>query len=57
MEKLKGLTSHHECELEELKIDQELAIIYLRMALESMDDPENRPGALLALRNILQAHA
>lgn len=56
MKKLKGLVSHHEREIEELKNDRELAITYLKVALESIDDPENRSGALLALRNVAEAY-
>lgn len=48
--------SHHQAEIEELKADRELAIEYLRAAMESLDDPEDRAAGLLALRTIAEAY-
>jgi probable addiction module antidote protein len=56
MKKLKGLISHQDREIEELQKDRELAITYLKVALESIDDPNNRSAALLALRNVAEAY-
>jgi probable addiction module antidote protein len=51
-----GATSHHERELAELRADRELAIEYLKAAMESLDDPDNRAGGLLALRAVAEAY-
>ena len=56
MKKLKGVVSHHEREVAELKADRELATAYLRAAMESLDDPDNRAGGLLALRSVAEAY-
>lgn len=56
MKKIKGALSHHELELAELKEDQELAVAYLKVAMASLDDPENRAAGLLALRTIAEAY-
>ncbi|TDA47029.1 transcriptional regulator, partial [Burkholderia pyrrocinia] len=52
MNKLKGAVSHHDAEVAELGADRELAVAYLRVAMESLDDPDNRAAALLALRTV-----
>ena len=56
MSKLKAVVSHHEAEVAELKADRELAVEYLRAAMESLDDPENRAAGLLALRTVAEAY-
>ncbi|WP_041656293.1 addiction module antidote protein [Azoarcus sp. KH32C] len=56
MSKLKGVVSHHEAELAELRADRELAIEYLKAAMESLDDPDNRAAGLLALRTVAEAY-
>lgn len=56
MSHLKGVTSHHEREMTELRADRELAIEYLRVALESLDHPEERAAGLLALRTVAEAY-
>jgi len=56
MKKRKGAVSHHEREIEELRADRELAIAYLKAAMEALDDPEDRGGGLLALRAIVEAY-
>jgi probable addiction module antidote protein len=56
MKKRKGAVSHHEREIEELRADRELAVAYLKAAMEALDDPEDRGGGLLALRAIVEAY-
>lgn len=48
--------SHHEREVEELREDRELAIEYLKTAMASLDDPNDRAAGLLALRSIAEAY-
>ena len=40
--KLKAAVSHHEREVAELLEDRELAVEYLKAAIESIDNPEDR---------------
>lgn len=56
MNKLKASVSHHESEVEELRADRELAVEYLKVAIESIDDPHDRAAGLLALRAIVEAY-
>ncbi|KWH54615.1 DNA-binding protein [Burkholderia anthina] len=56
MNKLKGAVSHHDAEVAELGADRELAVAYLRVAMESLDDPDNRAAGLLALRTVAEAY-
>jgi probable addiction module antidote protein len=56
MSKPKGVVSHHERELAELRADRELAVQYLKAAMESLDDPDDRAGGLLALRTVAEAY-
>lgn len=56
MSRLKGVISHHEREVEELRADRDLAVEYLKAAMESLDDPENRAAGLLALRTVAEAY-
>jgi probable addiction module antidote protein len=56
MSKLKGVISHHEREITELRADRELAVEYLRAAMESLDRPESRAAGLLALRTVAEAY-
>ena len=51
-----GAISHHEREVAELHADRELAIEYLKSAIQSLDDPTDRAVGLLALRTIAEAH-
>jgi probable addiction module antidote protein len=55
MKKLVGVGSHHEWEVKELREDREFALAYLQVALESLDNPEERGGGLLALRALAEA--
>lgn len=53
--RLRAAVSHHRREVEELRADRQLACEYLRLAMESLDDPEDRAAGLLALRAIAEA--
>ncbi len=56
MNKFKGVKSHHEAEVAELRADRELAVEYLKAAMESLDNPDDRAGGLLALRTVAEAY-
>ena len=56
MKKLKGAVPHHAAEVAELCADRELAVAYLKAAMESLDDPNELAGALLALRTVAEAY-
>ncbi|MDR3750671.1 MAG: addiction module antidote protein [Terracidiphilus sp.] len=56
MSKLVGVGSHHEWEIQELREDRAFAVEYLKVALESLDDPEERGGSLLMLRALAEAY-
>jgi probable addiction module antidote protein len=56
MKKLVGVGSYHEWEIEELRKDKEFAVEYLKVALESLENPEERGGGLLALRAVAEAY-
>lgn len=56
MKKLVGVGSHHEWEVEELRADREFALAYLQVAMESLDNPDERGGGLLALRAVAEAY-
>jgi probable addiction module antidote protein len=56
MSKLKGVISHHEREITELRADRDLAIEYLKAAMESLDNPDDRAAGLLALRTVAEAY-
>ena len=56
MSKLKGAVSHHEAEVSELRADRELAVEYLKAAMESLDDPNDRAAGLLVLRTVAEAY-
>jgi len=48
--------SHHEAELDELKSDPELAAEFLKAAMASLDNPDDRAAGLLALRTVAEAY-
>jgi len=48
--------SHTEETIKELRADHELAVAYLKAAMEELDDPDNRAAGLLALRDIADAY-
>jgi probable addiction module antidote protein len=56
MKKLVGASSHHEWEVKELREDREFAVEYLKVALECLENPEERAGGLLALRAVAEAY-
>jgi probable addiction module antidote protein len=56
MSKLEGVVSHHKSEVAELRADRELAVEYLKAAMESLDDPDDRAAGLLALRTVAEAY-
>jgi probable addiction module antidote protein len=47
---------YHEWEVGYLRKDPEFAVEYLKLALESLTDPEDRGGSLLMLRSIAEAY-
>jgi probable addiction module antidote protein len=48
--------SHHAAEVEELRADKELAVEYLKAAMASLDDPDDRAAGLIALRTVAEAY-
>lgn len=56
MSKLKHAVSHHEAEVAELAADHELAVEYLKAAMEAIDNPDARAAGLLALRTVAEAY-
>jgi probable addiction module antidote protein len=56
MKKLVGVGSYNEWEIQELREDREFALAYLQIAMESLNNPEERGGALLALRAVAEAY-
>jgi probable addiction module antidote protein len=54
--KIVAAVSHHEREVAELRADRELAVEYLKAAMESLDDPNDRAAGLLALRTVAEAY-
>ena len=48
--------SHHEREVAEIRADPELAVEYLKAAMESLDNPDDRAVGLLALRTVAEAY-
>lgn len=47
---------YHEWEVEKLRSDPELAVECLKVALESLDNPDERGGSLLMLRSLAEAY-
>lgn len=56
MTKIKSGISYHDWEVEKLRSDRELGVEYLKVALESLDDHDDRAAGLLALRAIAEAY-
>jgi len=56
MKPLKACISHHEWEVEELRKDREFAVEFLKVALEYLENPEERAGGLLSLRSVAEAY-
>jgi probable addiction module antidote protein len=56
MKKVSADIPYDEWEVEKLRSDHELGVEYLKVALESLDFPDERAGSLLALRSIADAY-
>lgn len=56
MRNIVGVVSHHDREVEELRADRKFAVAYLQVALECLDNPEERGGGLIALRAVAEAY-
>ena len=54
--KVKAAVAHHVREGAELREDRDLAVEYLKAAMESLDDPDDRAAGLLALRTVAEAY-
>ena len=54
--KIVGSVSHHACEVEELRAGHALSVEYAKVAMESLNDPEDRAVGLLVLRTIAEAY-
>jgi probable addiction module antidote protein len=54
--KVRAAVSHYEREVEELRADHELAVEYLKVAMASLGDPNDRAAGLLALRTVAEAY-
>lgn len=54
--KIKAAVSHHDREVAELRADRELAVEYLKAAMESLDNPDDLAAGLLALRTVAEAY-
>ena len=54
--KLRNAVSHREREIVELRADRTMAVAYLRQAMSSLDDPEDRGAGLLALHTLAEAY-
>jgi len=56
VKKLQAIVSHHDREVTELSADRELAFEYLKVAMVSLDNPNDRAAGLLALRTVAEAY-
>jgi probable addiction module antidote protein len=56
MKQLAAGISHNERAIEELREDREYAVALLQVAMESLSNPEERAGGLLALRAVAEAY-
>ena len=56
MTKVVAAVSHHDRAVAELRADRELAVEYLKAAMESLDNPDDRAVGLLALRTVAEAY-
>jgi probable addiction module antidote protein len=56
MKKLIAGVSHHQREIEELREDRKYAVALLQVAMESLDNPKERGGGLLAIRAVAEAY-
>jgi probable addiction module antidote protein len=56
MKTYKAGIPYHEWEVEKLRKDPELAVEYMKLALESLVDPEDRGVSLIMLRALAEAY-
>jgi probable addiction module antidote protein len=56
MKNMAASVSHHEREIEELQADREFAVGYLKYAMECLDNPDERAGALISIRAVAEAY-
>jgi len=56
MKKPVGVGSYKEWEVQELRVDRDFAVEYLKVALESLDNPDERGGSLIMLRAVAEAY-
>jgi len=56
MKKFPAGVSHDERSIEELRDDRGYAVAFLQLAMESLDNPEERGGALLSMRAVAEAY-
>jgi probable addiction module antidote protein len=56
MKTYKAGIPYHDWEVEKLRSDPELAVECLKLALESLDNPDERGGSLLTLRALAEAY-
>lgn len=54
--KINAAVSHYDREVAELRADRELAVEYMKAAMESLDNPDDRAAGLLALRTVAEAY-
>lgn len=55
MTRKKPALPHHDLEVDELRADRALAVEYLKAAMESLDNPDDRAAGLIALRTVAEA--
>jgi probable addiction module antidote protein len=53
---INAAVSHYDREVAELRADRELAVEYMKAAMESLDNPDDRAAGLLALRTVAEAY-
>jgi probable addiction module antidote protein len=56
MKKYAAGIPYHEWEIEQLRKDPDFAVEYLKLALESLDDPDDRGVSLIMLRALAEAY-
>jgi probable addiction module antidote protein len=57
MKKFPAGVSHDERSIEELRDDRGYAVAFLQLAMESLDNPKERGGALLSIRAVAEAYS
>lgn len=56
MKKFVAGVSHDERSIEELRGDRAYSVAFLQLAMESLDNPAERGGALLSIRAVAEAY-